>query len=239
MYLWYASHGKSESSPGQAPEVPVPRHRPPIPASGPLISVTLTKVRAQFMRRQRLGISCLFLSASGLKLGPDLRPDDDFWFNLSPPPAPWRIIPPFRLHGRRELSHWRQSGAWSSSGQRGDILKPRRGHRRGRRHKARPFTPLRFRDGGRKASEQISTCGTFRMSHLSIALNGIRRVPHTSQSGGNHSNLQRHAAWRFFCWDLAPDRPGPVNRGPGVSGCAYCAAVTFGISVNGRMPNSG
>ena len=213
MYLWYASHGKSESSPGQAPEVPVPRHRPPIPAFGPLISVTLTKVRAQFMRRQRPGIWCLFLSALSLKLGPDLRQDDDFWFNLSPPPPAARMLAAFRLHGRRELSHLRRSGAWSSSGRRFDNPSPGVATGEEGRHKARPHSPFRFRDGGRKASEQISTCGTFRMSHLSIALNGIRRVPHTSQHGEGHSNLQRRAAWRFWCrsdlndWRRSPFAP--------------------------------
>ncbi len=43
---------------------------------------------------------------------------------LSPPHHPWRIIASFRLHGRRELSHLRRSGAWSSSGRRFDIPSP-------------------------------------------------------------------------------------------------------------------
>ena len=45
VYLWYASRGERESSPGQVPEVPVPRCRPLIPHASQLFHVILTQVR--------------------------------------------------------------------------------------------------------------------------------------------------------------------------------------------------
>ncbi len=95
-----------------------------------------------------------------------MRRDDEKSSNLSPPPPATLMLQAFRLHGRRELSHLRRSGAWSSSGRRFDNPSPGVATGEERRHKARPHSPFRFRDGGRKASEQISTCGTSRMSQL-------------------------------------------------------------------------
>ena len=114
VYLWYASHGKRESSPGQVPEVPVPRCRPLIPAIRQLSHVILTQVGTS-TRQVR----------SPVYRGPDLRQDDGFLANLSPPPPAARMLQLFRSHGRCELSHSRRSGACSLSGQRGDI--PRAG----------------------------------------------------------------------------------------------------------------
>ena len=79
------------------------------------------RLGSRFMLRHLLDIAPVFRLKQLYELGSSLRWNDDFWVSLSPPPAPARIIHPFRSHGRRELSHSRRSGAWSSSGRRFDT----------------------------------------------------------------------------------------------------------------------
>ena len=181
-----------------------------IPALRRLSHVILTQVRTHTGQGR-----------SPVYRGLGFRRDDVFLLMLSPAPPPWRILQLFRSHGRRELSHWRRSGAWSSSAQGFDS--PSSGEATGEEGgtKARPLNPLRFRGRARKGSEQISTCGTSRMSHSTTpSTPAFAGVPHTSHSRGDPLKLPAASRVEIFVHPptkSAPGKPGALfNPMPGL-----------------------